>query len=74
MDSLFDPTCVPVGVTINKLNLAPNRNMPIMLASSETTEVLVRANCMSLSYSYILSCIDLPVSPIYTLLHLHGIL
>ena len=39
MDSLFDPTCVLVGVTINKLNLAPNRNMPIMLASSETTEV-----------------------------------
>ena len=28
MDSLFDPTCVPVGVTINKLNLAPNSNMP----------------------------------------------
>ena len=28
MDSLFDPTRVPVGVTINKLNLAPNRNMP----------------------------------------------
>ena len=28
VDSLFDPTCVPVGVTINKLHLAPNRNMP----------------------------------------------
>ena len=28
MDSLFDPTCVPVRVTINKLNLVPNRNMP----------------------------------------------
>ena len=28
MDSLFDPMCVPVGVTFNKLNLAPNRNMP----------------------------------------------
>ena len=28
MDSLFDPTYVPAGVTINKLNLAPNRNMP----------------------------------------------
>ena len=39
MDSLFDPTCVPVGVTINKLNLAPNSNMPVMLACSETTEV-----------------------------------
>ena len=28
MDSLLDPMRVPVGVTINKLNLAPNRNMP----------------------------------------------
>ena len=28
MDSLFDPTCVSVGVTINNLNLTPNRNMP----------------------------------------------
>ena len=30
MDGLFDPTCVPVGVTINKLNLAPNRNIGIV--------------------------------------------
>ena len=28
MDSLFDPTCVPVRVTINKLNFFPNRRMP----------------------------------------------
>ena len=28
MDSLFDPTCVPVTVTINKLNFFPNRKMP----------------------------------------------
>ena len=28
MDGLFDLTCVLVGVMINKLNLAPNRNMP----------------------------------------------
>ena len=27
MDSLFDPTCVPVRVTINKLNFFPNRKM-----------------------------------------------
>ena len=27
MDSLFDPTFVQLGVTINKLNLASNRNM-----------------------------------------------
>ena len=29
MDSLFDPTCVPVRVTINKLNFFPNRKMPL---------------------------------------------
>ena len=28
LDGLFDPTCVPVRVTINKLNLIPNRKMP----------------------------------------------
>ena len=28
MDSLFNPTCVPVRVTINKLNFFPNRKMP----------------------------------------------
>ena len=28
MDSLFDPTYVPVRVTINKLNFFPNRKMP----------------------------------------------
>ena len=28
MDSLFVPTCVPVRVTINKLNFFPNRKMP----------------------------------------------
>ena len=28
MDSLFDPTCVQVRVTINKLNFFPNRKMP----------------------------------------------
>ena len=28
MDSFFDPTCVPVRVTINKLNFFSNRKMP----------------------------------------------
>ena len=32
VDSLFDPTSVPVGVTINKLNLAPNRNTPLFVS------------------------------------------
>ena len=39
MDSLFDPTSVPVGVTINKLNLAPIGIRPFSLACSETAEV-----------------------------------
>ena len=33
MDSLFDPTCVPVRVTINKLNFFPNRKMPRFVSS-----------------------------------------
>ena len=32
MDSLFDPTCVPVRVTINKLNFFPNRKMPCFMS------------------------------------------
>ena len=32
IDSLFDLTCVPVGITIIKLNLAPNRNMPRLVS------------------------------------------
>jgi len=70
MDSLFDPTCVPVRVTINKLNCM----LTVSLACSETVEVCVRASRISLSCSFILSCIALPFSPIYTLPHSHGIL
>ena len=45
MDILFDPTRVhvPVGITINKLNLAPNRNIP--------RYVSVLRNCRGLSTS-----------------------
>ena len=74
MDSLFDPTCVPVGVTINKLTLIQIGICPVSLACSETVEVWVGANRMSPSCSFILSRIDLPVSPMYTLPHSHGIL
>ena len=28
MDSLFDPSCVPVNVQVNKVNLAPSRSTP----------------------------------------------
>ena len=47
---------------------------PVSLACSATAEVWVRVNRMSSSCSFILSRIDLPVSPIYTLPHFHGIL
>ena len=74
-DSLFDPTCVPVRVTINKLNFFPDRKMPrFVIAYSETADVCVRASRISLSCSFILSCIALPVSPMDTLPHSHGIL
>ena len=32
MGSLFDPTCVPVRVMINKLNFFPNRKMPCFVS------------------------------------------
>ena len=73
MDSLFDPTCVPVRVTINKLNLAPNRNMPRFISVLRNRRGLSSSKLCQ-SCSFILSRIDLPVSPIYTLLHSHGIL
>ena len=47
---------------------------PVSFACSETAEVCVWASRISLSCSFILSCIALPVSPIYTLPHSHGIL
>ena len=40
---------------------------PVLWACSETAEVSVRASRMSRSCSLILSCIGLPVSPMYTL-------
>ena len=69
MDSLFDPTCVPVSLTCFQIG-----RCPVSLACSETAEVCVRASRISLSCCFILSCIALPVSPMYTLPHSHGIL
>ena len=45
-DSLFDPSCVPEVVTITKLNLAPNRNMPC-LASVLRNRIGARKNGVS---------------------------
>ena len=62
------PTCVPMRITICKPNFAPNRRIcPVLLAYSETAEVWAQANRLSLSCSFILFCIDPPVSqrPIY---------
>ena len=61
VDSLFEPTCVPVGVTINKLHLAPNRNMPRFVSVFRNRRGKPYVSVMS----FILSRIDLTVSPIY---------
>ena len=55
MDSLFDPTCVPVRVTINKLNFFPSRKMPCF--------VCVLRNCRGLHTSkpYISAVFFFPV-------------
>ena len=49
MDSHFDSSCVPVRITINKLNLAPNRNMPRFL------RVLRKCRGLSTSKLYVSS-------------------
>ena len=59
--------------SINLTSLQIGR-CPVSLACSETAEVCVRASGISLSCSFILSCIALPVSPTYTLPHSHGVL
>ena len=65
VNSFLDPSGVPVRVWINKLYLVPKRVVAALLwACSETAGVWVRASRVSLSCSLILSCIDLPVSPI----------
>ena len=41
MDSLFDPMFTSLRVTINKLNLAPNRNMPLFVTMEICWPVLL---------------------------------
>ena len=48
MNSLFDPTCVPVRVTINKLNFFPDRKMPRFVS--------VLRNCGGLCTSKLYIC------------------
>ena len=56
MDSLFDPTCVAVGVIINKLNLAPNRNVPHFIS------VLRKRRGLSTSKPYVSAMFFYPFS------------
>ena len=65
VNRLFDPACVPMRITINKLGFTSfqSGSFPVLLACSETAEVWVKASWMCRSCSLILSCIDLPVSP-----------
>ena len=76
MICLFEPARVIIRVTINKLYFVPEWLVsgPVLWACSETSEVSVRASRMFRSCSLILSCIGLPVSPMYTLPHSQGIL
>ena len=63
VNSFFDPSGVPVRVSINKLYLVPKRVMAGLVGMLRNGAVWVRASRISLSCSLILSCIDLPVSP-----------
>ena len=74
MNCLFDSARVVIRVTINKLYLVPEWLVCGVVGMSETAEVSVRASRMSQSCSLILSCIGLPVPPMYTLPHSQGIL
>ena len=81
MDSLLDSLILIARLRVyqwgsRSINLTSFQigRCPVSLAWSETAEVCVRASRISLSCSFILSCIALPVSPMYTLPHSHGIL
>lgn len=60
VNSLRDPTCVPVMISINKLDLVPDKIVPVSWTCSETAEVWVRACRISMSCSLIHSCMRLP--------------
>jgi len=60
VNSFLDPTCVPVRISINKIDLIPDR---IAAGLVGVFRNWVRASRISPSCSLILSCIDLPVSP-----------
>ena len=50
---LFDLTCAPVRVTINKINLAPNRNMPRFVSVLRNRRGLSTSKpCVSVIFFY----------------------
>ena len=62
MNCLFYTGCVEMEITVNKLYFA----LEVLWACSETVGIRVVAGRISQSWSLILSCIDLPVSPMLT--------
>ena len=74
MNCLFDPARVVIRARSINFTSFQSGLCPVLWACSETAEVSVRASRMSQSCSLILSCIGLPVSPMYTLPHSYGIL
>ena len=75
MDSLFDPTCVLVRVTINKLIFFPNRKMPRFVSVFRNSGGLRTSKpYISVVFFYPVLHLSLPVFPMYTLPHSHGIL
>ena len=74
INCLFDPARVVIRARSINFTSFQSGLCPVLWACSETAEVSVRASRMSQSCSLILSCIGLPVSPMYTLPHSYGIL
>ena len=68
MDSFLDPTNVPMRNPINKLDFVPDRIVAGFAGVFRNDGVVVRASHIPLSCSLILSCIGLPISPMFLLI------
>ena len=55
MNSFLDPTCAPVRISINKVDLVPDRIVAGLVGVFRNTEVWEWASRISLSCSLILS-------------------
>ena len=74
MNCLFDPARVVIRVTINKLYFVPEWLVSGVVGMFWNCGGLGTTSRMSRPCSLILSCIGLPVSPMYTLPHSQRIL